>query len=218
MRIGTSIVAALLLSTPIAAQAQQAQIAPPTLFTIRSGETLFLHFATSVTNDCTPLWDHFDSIDVLDGPPEVTLEFKAGKGETHLSASGKVCPRELPGGNIYITLKGITEPKEANLTFRLNFHLKTGKPWQILYRYHLFMYPTNKAEGAPNKTGMAKEEAAALVWFAVWCPKPSAHCRMTAKPFNHEVACLEFAQKIEDATGITPNCFFNAKGIANRDR
>jgi hypothetical protein len=132
------------LATSVFAQQQQ-QIPAPIIFSIRAGETLLLHFASSVTNDCTVLWDHFDDIDVLDGPKEVSLDFKPGKGTVNLTASGKVCPYEVEGGNIMISARDIAEPKEANLTFRVNFHLKSGKQWQLLYRYHLLMFPPREA-------------------------------------------------------------------------
>jgi hypothetical protein len=105
--------AATAIVTPAFAQSQQ-QIPAPIIFSIRSGETLFLHFATSITNDCTPLWDHFDDIDILDSPQNISLDFKPGKGKTYLNASGKVCPHEVPGGNVMITAKDITEASAPN--------------------------------------------------------------------------------------------------------
>jgi hypothetical protein len=136
MKTFASMAIVLAIATPALAQ----QIPPPTIFTIRSGETLQLVFQTSVTNDCTVTWDRYDDVDVLDGPQEITLDGKPTKGTVNLT-SGKVCPHEVPGVSITIAAKDIAEPKEAKLTIRIRFHLRSGRPWQATHRYHLLMFP-----------------------------------------------------------------------------
>ena len=196
LAIGCAIVTSA-LARPVLAQQQQ-QIPAPILFSIRSGEALQLNFSSAVTANCTSLWEHFDGIDILDGPKEISLDFKPGKGAVHLKESGKVCD-EVRGGSVMITAKDITEPKEANLTFRVRFHEKSGIPWQHVHRYRLLLFPAaepaKRSEAAPSNPATTS-----LVWAAV-------------KTFDNEIKCLEFAQEREDKGEPSVDCFFYEKGI-----
>jgi hypothetical protein len=80
--------------------AQQQQIPAPTLFSIRGGETLPLHLFASVTNGCISTFTGFDGIDILDGPPEITLKFEPGNVVVNTTA-GTVC-KPVRGGTIMI--------------------------------------------------------------------------------------------------------------------
>jgi hypothetical protein len=111
---------AIACAIALSAHAQQQQIPAPTLFSIMGGETLLLRQLGWTTADCVSLFVSLEGIDILEGPPEVTLKFEPGQISNLTTPAGKVCPKPSPGGNIMITAsKEITEQKEASLTVRL---------------------------------------------------------------------------------------------------
>jgi hypothetical protein len=139
MRLISALAIACAIVCPATTFAQeQQQIPAPTVFSLRSGETLPLRFHTSVTNDCSLLFQSAEKIDVLEGPPEINLDFKPGPGEVHITSSGKICPKQVKGIWISISAKDVTEPKEAKLTFRVHFTAR-NRPWTWTYRYHLLL-------------------------------------------------------------------------------
>jgi hypothetical protein len=109
------------------------------LFSIRGGETLTLRAFGMITSECVSTFGSVEGIDILDGPPEVTLKFEPGL-INFVTTGGKVCPKPLPGGNIMITAsKDITEQMEANLTFRVRYKAKPNSSGTN--RYHLLLFP-----------------------------------------------------------------------------
>jgi hypothetical protein len=128
------------------------------VFSIKNGETLPLRFFTAVTNDCVLTYDGFEGVDVLDGPPEVSVSTKDSSGAVNIQNTGKVCPNPFPGVTISISVKDLSEAKEAPLVIRVRFRYKQAyaiKSWQTTYRYHLMMYPGQHGQeatkaGAPS--------------------------------------------------------------------
>jgi hypothetical protein len=140
MRVISALAIACAIALPAHAQQQQ-QIAAPTLFSIRGGETLTLRGFGMITSECVSTFGSVEGIDILDGPPEVTLKFEPGQSN-FVTTAGKVCPMPLPGGNIMITAsKNITEQKEANLTFRVRYTTKPSSSGTVTNRYHLLLFP-----------------------------------------------------------------------------
>jgi hypothetical protein len=140
MRVISALAIACLIALPAHAQ-QQKQIAAPTLFSIRGGETLLLRQFGWITIECVSLFGSLEGIDIMDGPPEVTLKFEPGQVNL-VARSGKVCPKQLPCGNIMITAsKEIAEQKEANLTFRLRVKTKHNSGATETLRYHPLLFP-----------------------------------------------------------------------------
>jgi hypothetical protein len=92
-----------------------------------------------------------EGIDILDGPPEVTLKFEPSQVNLTTTA-GKVCPKPLPGGNMMITAsKDIAEQKEANLTLRVRVKTKHTSAATATMRYHLLLFPAPSGETEPAK-------------------------------------------------------------------
>jgi hypothetical protein len=148
-------ISALAISCAIALPAhaqQQQQIAAPTLFSIRGGETLLLRAMGWITAECVSTFVSLEGIDVLDGPPEVSLKFEPGQVNLTTTA-GKICPKPLPGGNIMITAsKDITDQKEVNLTLRVRVKTKQTSGATATMRYHLLLFPApSGATGEPAK-------------------------------------------------------------------
>ena len=151
MRVISALAIACAIALPAHAQLQQ-QIAAPTLFSIRGGETLLLRQLGWITSECVSTFGSLEGIDILDGPPEVSLKFEPG--QVHLvTTAGKVCPKPLPGGNIMITAsKDITDQKEANLTFRVRVKTKLSSGGTTTLRYHLLLFPApSEGSGEPAK-------------------------------------------------------------------
>jgi hypothetical protein len=78
MKAFSAFAIAIAIATSAFAQQQQA-IPAPTIFSIKAGETLWLRSFTWVTLDCVSTFIGLDGIDILDGPPEITLNFEPGQ-------------------------------------------------------------------------------------------------------------------------------------------
>jgi len=66
----------------------------------------------------------FDSIDVIEGPPELSLKFEPGKVNTFTTL--RICSEAVPGGKVMVTASDMAERKEAMLVFRVSYKTKTG--------------------------------------------------------------------------------------------
>jgi hypothetical protein len=86
MRVISALAIACAIALPAHAQLQQ-QIAAPTLFSLRGGETLRLRTLGWITSECVSTFSSLEGIDVLEGPPEVTLKFEPGSSVSASSAS-----------------------------------------------------------------------------------------------------------------------------------
>lgn len=84
-------------------------------------------------------------LDVLEGPPEVTVTLKEGM----VLPRGQKCPKPVPGGTIIATAKDVAEPKEANLIIRLRFNTKDGQR-QGSNRYIVSLFPASQHSEAPD--------------------------------------------------------------------
>jgi hypothetical protein len=94
-----------------------------------------------ITSECVSTFSSLEGIDVLEGPPEVTLKFEPGQVNL-ITTAGKVCPKPLSGGHIMISAsKDITEQKEADLTFRVRVKTKQMSGATATSRYHLLLFP-----------------------------------------------------------------------------
>jgi hypothetical protein len=156
MKAISAMAIALAIGTPVVAQQQQ-QIPAPTLFSIRGGETLMLRLFGAITNDCISTFTAFDGIDMLDGPPEITLNFEPGQVNL-ITATGKVCPKPVSGGTIVISAtKDIGMQKEANLTFRVRYKTKQLNAATLTYRYHLLLFPFRAGSGTGEQATTSKQ-------------------------------------------------------------
>jgi hypothetical protein len=144
-----AVVIALFASAGVG-RAQDAPTIP--LFSIKSGETLLLRTVTSITANCEPLFVSFDSIDVIEGPPELSFKFEPGNVKTYTTSH--VCPDAVPGGKVMVTANGVDERKEAMLVFRVRYQTKNG-PWQQTGRYRIFMFPASQ-EPRSNTASLEK--------------------------------------------------------------
>ena len=75
-------------------------------------------------------------IEILEGPPEVTLSIKEGQ----VLPRRQGCAAKVPGGTLMLSVKGVTERTEGKLTFRLKYKTKDGDR-QISYAYTVSLFP-----------------------------------------------------------------------------
>jgi hypothetical protein len=136
------------LATSAFAQDASTQL---TLISIKNGETLPIYRTTVVSYHCEPIFLGVDGLDVLEGPPELSLKFELGMVPT--ASTLRDCPKPVNGVIVTMTAKDVTERKEAVLTFRVNLKSKQG-PVQRTARYRVLMFPST--EGS-SKQGDAED-------------------------------------------------------------
>jgi hypothetical protein len=87
-----------------------------------SGESIELRRYLFVVN-CRSILIGTPLLEVVEGPPEVTVTLEEGM----VSTRTQKCPKPVPGGTVIATAKDVAEPKEAKLTIRLRFNTKDGE-------------------------------------------------------------------------------------------
>jgi hypothetical protein len=61
-------------------------------------------------------------IEVMEGPSQVALSIR----EEPVLPRRQACAEKVPGGTLLLSAKGVTEPVEGKLTYRINFKTKDG--------------------------------------------------------------------------------------------
>jgi hypothetical protein len=107
-------IAGVLGSTGVHAQSGQ-RIA------LKSGESVELHSIYWVMN-CRSTMVGIPEIEVLEGPPEVTLAIKEGM----VLPRNQNCANRVPGGTLVAKAKDVKEPMDAKLTYRVKYKTKDG--------------------------------------------------------------------------------------------
>jgi hypothetical protein len=103
---------------------------------LKSGESVELRNYSFVAGDCVPIMIGTPTLEVLEGPEELSLSLKPGK----VTRRERGCSTPVPGGQVVATAKEIKEPKEAKLTIRLNYMTKNG-PRQSASEYLVSLVP-----------------------------------------------------------------------------
>jgi hypothetical protein len=150
MKAISSLAIALAIATSASAQ-QQEKITAPTIFSMRAGETVLLTTFVWITRECVSTFTGFDGIDILDGPPEITLKFEPGKVVSAIAQGGKVC-KPVDGGHIMITANDISEHREEDLTFRVRFRNKQTNSATWTGRYHLLLFPSGSGHSGEQSS------------------------------------------------------------------
>jgi len=102
---------------------------------LKSGESATLRNYSFVTG-CVSVMVGQPTLDVLEGPEELSFTLK--EGPVIRRANG--CSAPVPGGEVVVTAKEITQAKEARLTIRLNYMTKNG-PRQSANVYLVSLFP-----------------------------------------------------------------------------
>ena len=117
-----------------AAAGAHAQQGPQRL-ALKSGESVELRNFYFATN-CQSTMIGAAVVEVLEGPPELTVTIKEGM----VPALNDRCAKPVAGGRLVATAKDIQEPKEARLTIRLKAKTKFGDR-QLSYVYNVSLFP-----------------------------------------------------------------------------
>ena len=114
--------------------AANAQNAPRRLM-VKNGESVEIGTVYYVAQ-CRSIMIGLPEIEVLEGPPEVTLSIK----EEPVLPRRQGCANKIAGGTLMLTAKGITEPTEAKLAYRVKYKTRDGAR-QTSNMYVISLYP-----------------------------------------------------------------------------
>lgn|SRR5262245_54703706 len=103
--------------------------------TLKNGESVELHPIYWVVN-CRSIMVGMPEIEILEGPPEVTLAIK----EEMVLPRRFNCANRVPGGTIVATAKDVKEPVETKLTYRVKYKTKDGDR-QTSNVYNISLFP-----------------------------------------------------------------------------
>jgi hypothetical protein len=105
-----------------------------TRIALKSGESTELGLVYYVSN-CASIMVGDPEIEVLEGPPELTLSIKPGM----VLPRTQKCAKPVRGGTIIMKAKDIDEPKQATLTYRVKYKTKDGdRQRSVVYNVSLF--------------------------------------------------------------------------------
>jgi hypothetical protein len=75
-------------------------------------------------------------IEILDGPPELTLSIR----EEMVLPRRQSCANRVPGGTVVATAHAVQSASQTKLTYRLNYKTKDG-PRQTAHVYNVSLFP-----------------------------------------------------------------------------
>jgi hypothetical protein len=104
-------------------------------YTLKSGESVEMGPVYWVAN-CRSIMIGMPEVEILEGPPAVTLSVKEGM----VLPRRQNCAKPVPGGTLIISAKDVTEPMEGKLTYRLKYKTKDGDR-QVSRVYSVSLYP-----------------------------------------------------------------------------
>jgi len=111
------------------AQAEWKQIA------VKDGESIELQTVYWVLN-CRSTLVALPEVEILQGPPQVTLSIN----EAQVVPRRHGCAAAVPGARLTLTAKGISEPIETKLTYRLNYKTRDGIR-HLSHNYIVSLFP-----------------------------------------------------------------------------
>jgi hypothetical protein len=138
MRIGARTVLAIvhlgIAGTVGSAGYAQTIINSPTI-ALRSGESAELGATYWVVN-CRSILKSTPEVEILDGPPGVSVGIKAAM----VTPRAQRCPKPVAGGTLVITAGDIEDPSYTTLTIRIIYRGRDGdrKPSQV---YNISLLP-----------------------------------------------------------------------------
>ena len=89
---------------------------------LKGGESVQIKNVYYVSN-CRSIMIGLPEIEVLEGPPQVTLSVKEGM----VLPRRQNCANRIPGGNLMVTAKEVSEPLQAKVTYRVKYKTKDGE-------------------------------------------------------------------------------------------
>lgn len=102
---------------------------------LKSGESITIGTVYFVSN-CRSIMVGLPVIEILEGPPELTLSIK----EEPVLPRRQNCSAKVPGGSIIATAKDVKEPIHTKLTFRTQYKTKDGDR-QVGHYFGVELFP-----------------------------------------------------------------------------
>jgi hypothetical protein len=103
------------------ASAQYRHLVNAGTIALKSGESIELGNVYWVSH-CRSLLKSLPEVEVLEGPPQVTVAVK----EAMVLPRAQSCAKKVPGGILVITAKEIDDPSYTHLSVRINYKTKDG--------------------------------------------------------------------------------------------
>jgi hypothetical protein len=102
---------------------------------LKSGETFELGPVYFAIN-CKSIATSEPQVEILEGPPELTLTIKPGK----VVPRNQGCTNEISGGTMVVAAADIPQKKSAKLVYRVKFKTKDGDR-QVAQVYSVELFP-----------------------------------------------------------------------------
>ena len=126
-------VAGLMTCDNNSASAQYRHLVNAGTIALKSGEAIELGNVYWVSH-CRSLLKSTPEVEVLEGPPQVTVSVK----EAMVLPRAQGCAKKVPGGILVITAKEIDDPSYTHLSVRVNYKTKDGdRKFGHVYNLHL---------------------------------------------------------------------------------
>ena len=88
---------------------------------LRAGESADVHAVYWVSN-CRSILKSFAGVDVVEGPPGVTLSIR----EEDVYARRQNCSEKIPGGIVVVTAKDVPAKISSTLKYRVRYNTEDG--------------------------------------------------------------------------------------------
>jgi hypothetical protein len=134
MRMRSTIFIAV-VTLAVAASFGTGEAQAPRSIALKSGESVELGSVYFIAN-CRSIMIGLPEVEVLEGPPEITLTVKEGQ----VLPRRYNCANKVAGGTVVATAKDIKEKSETKLTYRLKYKTKDGDR-QTSSVYSLSLFP-----------------------------------------------------------------------------
>ena len=123
MRFGsTALLVVLVTGCGDAMLGTKAHAQAETRIVLKGGESVEIKTVYYVSN-CRSIMIGLPEVEVLEGPPQVTLSVKEGM----VLPRRQNCANRIPGGILMATAKDVSEPLQAKVTYRVKYKTKDGE-------------------------------------------------------------------------------------------
>ena len=143
MRIGAKaalVVSSLLLTLMVSGGHAKSQTIQRTVHDIalKNGETSELGDVYYINSNCKSMLKATPEVEILDGPPGVTVAINAA----NIVPRSHSCAKPVPGGKLTITAKDIQEQSYTRMVLRINYKTLSGDR-QRSANYNIALFPPN---------------------------------------------------------------------------
>lgn len=118
MKVLIALVGVLSLLAGFGGQAEAQQT-----YSLKNGESVELHSVFWINNSCQSRLLKLLGIDMLDGPPGLTLSLREGS----VAPSARYnCSNKVPGAMVVLTANGVTAKYQGTISYRVRYSTQDG--------------------------------------------------------------------------------------------